>query len=143
MQNRDDLKQACQHLDEEVFKKQKGFALDYVLHNNEANFSSQQQYQEQLFKNEYKVRLKNAIMQVWSQVKQEGQPKNFKTIMRERKEAKRKQEERLGTYVLDEQVEKTEEELIEVDSKTSYFTREQYDVLKRRIEDANYRLKEQ
>ena len=82
-------------------------------------------------------------MQVWSQVKQEGQPKNFKTIMRERREAKRKQEERLGTYVVDEQVEKTEEELIEVDSKTSYFTREQYDVLKRRIEDANYRLKEQ
>ena len=143
MQNRDDLQKACQHLDEEVFKKQKSIALDYVLHNNEANFASLQQYQEQLFKNEYKVRLKNAIMQVWSQVKIDGQPKNLKTIMRERREAKRKQEERLGTYINEEQQEKTEDELIEVDSKTSYFTCDQYDVLKKRIDDANYRLKEQ
>lgn len=52
--------------------------------------------------NEYKVRLKNVIMQVWSQVKQEVQPKNFKTIMRERREAKKKQEERLGTVYVDE-----------------------------------------
>lgn len=73
----------------------------------------------------------------------DGQPKNLKTIMRERREAKRKQEERLGTYVNEEQQEKTEDELIEVDSKTSYFTRDQYDVLKKRIDDANYRLKEQ
>ena len=42
----------------------------------------------------------------------------------------------------DEQ-EKTEEEQIEVESTTSYFTREQYYVLNKRITDANYRLKEQ
>ena len=72
-------------------------------------------------------------MQVWSQVKQEAQPKNLKTIMRERREAKRRQEERLGIIAIDEEVEKTEEELIEVDSKTSYFTRDQYYVLDKRI----------
>ena len=37
----------------------------------------------------------------------------------------------------------TEEEKIEVDSKTSYFTLEQYNVLDKRIKEANYRLNEQ
>lgn len=80
------------------------------------------QYQFNLHKNEQKVKLKNAIMQVWSQVKQETQPKNLKTVMRERREAKRRQEERLGMKPEEEEVEKTDQELIEVESKTSYFT---------------------
>ena len=126
MWHRDDLQKARQHLDTEVFKKSKGIALDYVLHNNEANFSNLEQYQFNLHKNEQKVKLKNAIMQVWSQVKTETQPKNLKTVMRERREAKRRQEERLGMKPDEEEVEKNEEELIAIDSKTSYFSIEQY-----------------
>ena len=63
--------------------------------------------------------------------------------MRERREAKKRQEERLGKNIEEEVVEKTEEENILVESKTSYFTIDQYSKLSKRISDANYRLKEQ
>ena len=39
--------------------------------------------------------------------------------------------------------EKTEEELLVADSKTSYFTLDQYSAIKRRIAEAQYRMKEQ
>ena len=63
--------------------------------------------------------------------------------MRERREAKKRQEERLGKNIEEEVVEKTEAELVLVESKTSYFTKVQYEKLNKRIDDANYRLKEQ
>ena len=96
-----------------------------------------------MISNEQKVKLKNAIMQVWSEVKQEAQPKNLKDILQDNREKERQKNLRIGNRPNDDEQEKTEEEQIEVDSKTSYFTQEQYYVLDKRIKEANYRLKEQ
>ena len=35
-------------------------------------------YKKELLRNSYKVKFKNAIMQVWTQVKKENQPKTHK-----------------------------------------------------------------
>ena len=52
LSQRHDLQNACHHLDADVFKKQKSIALDYVLHNNETNFSDLDAYEYNLHKNE-------------------------------------------------------------------------------------------
>lgn len=41
------------------------------------------EYEKQLKHNEYKVRFKNAIMQVWTQVKKESKPKSMKLLISE------------------------------------------------------------
>lgn len=77
-------------------------------------------------------------------VKQEMEPKNFKTLLNEMKERFKQKQRDLG---LDKDVgageEKTEEQMLEIDSKTSYFTLDQYNMLNKRITEAHYRMKEQ
>lgn len=116
-------------------------ALDYVLHNNSTN---PEDYEMNLKKSEQKIRLKNAIMQVWSQVKKESQPKNLKTVMQEKRADKANQKKRLGIQDDDDEKEdQTEAELLLADSQQSYFTLNQYNTLNTRIIDAHYRMKEQ
>lgn len=43
-------------------------ALDYIFHNNDT--SSCERYYEKMYMNEKRVKLKNAIMQHWSFVKE-------------------------------------------------------------------------
>ena len=49
----------------------------------------------------------------------------------------------MGLEPEDEEIEKTEEEVLKIDSETSYFTLDQYRALDKRITDAHYRMKEQ
>jgi len=77
-----------------------------VLHNNE---SMPDEYEYNLKKNEQKVKLKNAIMQVWSGIKKSTQPKNMKQILKESKDRMREKQERLGLKEEQEDMEKTEE----------------------------------
>lgn len=42
-----------------------------------------------------------------------------------------------------EEIEKTDDELLKVESQTSYFTLDQYNTLDKRITEAHYRMKEQ
>ena len=53
-------------------------ALDYIFHNS---MEDSKEYEKQLKHNEYKVRFKNAIMQVWTQVKKECKPKSMKVLI--------------------------------------------------------------
>jgi len=141
MNHRADLKMAKEDLEKVLFEKQKlPIALDYVFHNNATNPDD---FEITLKKNEQKVRLKNAIMQVWSVIKKETQPKNLKTVMQERRELEKKKLERLGLQPQVEENEKSEAELLIADSQTSYFTLDQYTTLNKRITDAHYRMKEQ
>lgn len=59
-----DMKDAYQNVEKAVFEPKYALALDYIFHNN-----NEQNYDEQLRKNELRVKLKNAIMQTWSDVK--------------------------------------------------------------------------
>lgn len=111
-----------------------------MLHNNE---SQPDDYDYNLKKNEQKVKLKNAIMQVWSGIKKETQPKNMKQILKESKERMRQKQERLGLTEDVQEQEKTEEQVLQDDSKTSYFSVDQYHKLSKRINEAHYRMKEQ
>ena len=84
---------------------------------------SPEEYGIVLHKNELKVKIKNAVMQVWSQVKRESQPKNISTLIAEMIERKKKKDELLGLKKgKDDDEEKTEEQRLVLDSKTSYFT---------------------
>ena len=123
-------------------KQKQPIALDYVLHNNS---SKPEDYEFSLKKNEQKVKLKNAIMQVWSEIKKDTQPKNMKEVMKEMRELEKKKQQRLGLYMSSpmEEIEKTDDELLKVESQTSYFTLDQYNTLEKRITEAHYRMKEQ
>ena len=55
-------------------------ALAYIFHNG---MEDSKEYEKQLKHNEYKVRFKNAIMQVWTQVKKESKPKSMKLLISE------------------------------------------------------------
>lgn len=57
---RADLKDALRETYNRILGKQ--IALDYIIHNN----ASEDKYEETLEKNAMRVRLKNAIMQIWS-----------------------------------------------------------------------------
>jgi len=92
--NTPDLKMAKDELQEDLFKDKKlPLALDYVFHNNASNPDD---FAVQLKKNEQRVKLKNAIMQVWTKIKKENQPKNLKTVMQERRDLEAKKNARLG-----------------------------------------------
>lgn len=67
-----------------------------MLHNNS---SKPEDYEFSLKKNEQKVKLKNAIMQVWTEIKKDTQPKNMKEVMKEMRELEKKKQQRLGLYM--------------------------------------------
>lgn len=71
LNKRDDLKEARKYVKENVFRTKdvpatpklgNRLCLDYIFHNNA---DSPIVYQTQLMNNEYKVKFKNAVMQVW------------------------------------------------------------------------------
>ena len=55
-------------------------ALDYIFH---GNAESQEDYKMTLHKNELKVKFKNAVMQVWTKIKQENTPKDMTSLIQE------------------------------------------------------------
>jgi len=71
-----DMKQAFDRVEVEIFKPRLAIALDYILHNN-----NEMNYSEQLRKNELRVKLKNAIMQTWSAVKDGKSPPSMNELI--------------------------------------------------------------
>ncbi len=49
-----------------------------------------------MHKNALKVKIKNAVMQVWTQVKRDMQPKNIQTLIEEMIARKKRKDELLG-----------------------------------------------
>lgn len=56
-----DMKKAFENVEVEILRPKFPLALDYIFHNN-----NEKDYDEQLRKNQLRVKLKNAIMQTWS-----------------------------------------------------------------------------
>ena len=140
MMKRADLQAAQKDIKTALYKPQHEIALDYIYHNNTDNPN---EYDMMLQRNAAKVKFKNAIMQVWTQVKKELQPKNIKQLVEEMLQKQLRKQELLG-LTKKEQVEedKSEQEQLVEDSKSSYFTLEQYHSLTKRLSDAHYRMKE-
>ena len=68
MNKRADLQQARKDVKNALFKCNHQIALDYIFH----NFAeSPEEYAMNLHVNELKVKFKNAVMQVWTQVKRD------------------------------------------------------------------------
>jgi hypothetical protein len=88
---RADLRDALSDTYNRIFGKQ--IALDYIIHNN----ASEDKYEETLEKNAMRVRLKNGIMQIWSQFKEDNKKPSLndliKNLMKEKKERDRKGKE--------------------------------------------------
>lgn len=88
---RADLKDALQETYDRINGKQ--IALDYIIHNN----APKETYAQTLEQNAMRVRLKNAIMQIWSQYKQDNKKPSLndlvKNLMKEKKERDRKGKE--------------------------------------------------
>jgi len=90
------------------------------------------------------VKFKNAVMQVWTQVKKEIQPKDMTTLIAELIENKNKKALMLGMNKKNETGDElTEDQQLDQESKTSYFTLYQYQTLKKRIDDSHFRMKQQ
>lgn len=80
-----------------------------------------------MHKNELKVKFKNAVMQVWTQIKRETMPKDMSSLIQEMLERKQKRDERdgLNNLGIDGDHDKgTEDKQLEIESKTSIFTLE-------------------
>ncbi len=93
-------------------------------------------------KNELRVKFKNAAMQVWTQVKREIQPKDMTTLISELIINKNQKALMLGINKNQKDTDElTEDQKLDRESKTSYFTLDQYRSLKRRIDDAHYRMR--
>ena len=83
-------------------------------------------------------------MQVWTQVKKEIQPKDMTTLIAELIENKNKKALMLGMNKKNETGDElTEDQQLDQESKTSYFTLYQYQTLKKRIDDSHFRMKQQ
>ena len=63
MAKRADLQQARRDIKKQLFTPNHQVALDYIFHNHA---ESVDEYRINLHKNELKVKIKNAIMQVWT-----------------------------------------------------------------------------
>ena len=109
MLKRADLQAAQKDIKTALFQPQYQIALDYIYHNNTDN---PDEYDMTLQRNAAKVKFKNAIMQVWTQVKRELQPKNIKQLVEEMLQKQLRKQEQLGLKKKDQDVEedKTEEE---------------------------------
>jgi len=76
---RQDLQQAKRHVLSEVNTNMPAPALDFIYHNNVR--SSPEAFREMLRKNSLRVKFKNAIMQKWSEVKQQNLPGNISEMV--------------------------------------------------------------
>ena len=79
-EKKEDMRAAYRAVEEEVFKPQFPLALDYIMHNNA---DREYDYVAQLRKNYMKVKLKNAVMQTWSQVKSDKKPPSMNELIEE------------------------------------------------------------
>lgn len=93
MMRRADLQQARKDIKKALFTPLHQVALDYIFHNNSEN---PQEYAINLHKNALKVKIKNAVMQMWTQVKRDTQPKNINSLIAEMIDRKKKKEALLG-----------------------------------------------
>merc|ERR1711881_526680 len=76
IEKRQDMKSAFRKVEYENLKPKYPLALDYIFHNNNEN-----DYESQLRKDQLKVKLKNAIMQTWSQIKKEKSPPSMNDLI--------------------------------------------------------------
>ena len=95
--------------------------------------------------NALKVKFKNAVMQVWTQMKRESQPKNISTLIAEMLDRRKRKLVALGLGARKtvEEDEANEEQKLKNDSEKSYFSLSQYTTLNKRISEAHFRMKEQ
>ena len=70
------MKLAVHMVEVEIYKPRLAIALDYILHNN-----NEMHFNEQLRKNELRVKLKNAIMQTWSKIKEGKSPPSMNDLI--------------------------------------------------------------
>ena len=152
---RQDLRQAKQEVETELLKSHMPIALDYIFHNN--NRGDMNTYLEMLRKNELRVKLKNAIMQKWTVVKEQNQPGNISDMVDQMLKKKRTAQKDGADFLAKQQ---TKEDLeaklqrrkeraeqkdtkLESDAKDSYLNKEQFLYLDKNIKEAGKRLKEQ
>lgn len=74
MERRADMQQARKDIKQNLMKPNYTIALDYILHNNA---ESPEEFDVNIRSNALKVKFKNAVMQVWSEMKHEMNPRNI------------------------------------------------------------------
>ena len=130
-------------------------ALDYIFHNNLRSDIST--YTEQLRKNELRVKLKNAIMQKWTVVKEQNQPGNISDMVDQMLKKKRTAQKDGPDFLNKQQTKEdmeaklqrrkeradAKDQRLENDAKDSYLNKEQFLYLDKNIKEAGKRLKEQ
>ena len=151
-EKKEDMRAAYKAVEEEVFKPQFPLALDYIFHNN-----NERDYAIQLRKNQLRVKLKNAIMQTWSQVKKLKSPPSINElidgILKTKKEKsskgidfieeKKKNEMQQAKQQKKAQRNEDKEARKKAESKDSYLTENQFDFIYTRIAQARKSLKDQ
>ena len=148
---KEDMRAAYSQVEQEVLKPEFPLALDYIMHNN---CSQKHEYDTQLYKNHLRVKLKNAIMQTWSQVKSDKRPPSMNELIEEMLKAKKVQgkdifEEKQNQEALEKKMEakrernKQKEQKKEAESKDSYLTLKQFNFIYDRIQTARKSLKAQ
>jgi hypothetical protein len=85
MAKRADLQQARKDIKKALLSPKHPIALDYIFHGKP---ESREEYSLTLHKNELKVKFKNAVMQVWTQIKRENEPKDMTSLIQEMIERK-------------------------------------------------------
>lgn len=125
----------------ELFAPKYPLALDYIFHNNER--SSVESYRQKLRVNELRVKLKNAIMQSWTKVKEDKTPGNIQNMvdqMIKRKkdsanqgldyQTQRNKEEELKAKMERKEMRRMEHQIrMERESKDSYLSVMQFEFL--------------
>ena len=149
---RQDLKDARRLVKEEVFKPLYPLALDYIFHNNNVAH-----YDDQIRQNELTVKIKNAIMQSWSEVKKKNKPPSLNEMIEDLLKKKREGKKKDVNYEVEEkQKEILRQKLLrkreriaqeadrkEQESKDSYLKIEQFDFIYERVNSVKRRLKGQ
>lgn len=151
---RQDLQVERNKVKKELFAPRYPLALDYIFHNNER--SNNEIYLQRMHVNELRVKLKNAIMQTWTKVKEETSPSNMQEmvdqLIKSKKESanqgvdymtQRNKEEELKAKMERRERRKAENlDRMERESKDSYLSVNQFEFLTKKIETAHKRLKE-
>ena len=140
MDKRQDLQAARKDIQKELMMPRYQVALGYILHNNAVSF---EEYEKTLHQQRLKVKLKNAIMQVWTDHKRVLQP-DMKHLIDEMHRKQKAKQKLLGLGGADEnQEELDEEQQVEEDAKRSWINRGQFDKLTKRLGDAETRVNDQ
>ena len=113
-------------MDQELSIPVNDIALDYIIHNNARQ--SYEQFEKMKQAQALKVKLKNAVMQEWTQVTNKRKSKSIKDLVEEMCAAKEKKKKKES-----EKVEDNQQVAQKMHNPEAYLSKEQYTFLQKKI----------